>query len=108
MNLDRLKVMAIYCFDLDQTLCVTEETDYFNSKPIPERIGKVNKLFHEGHRIIIFTARGSVSGLDFANLTQSQLNSWGVRYHSLLLGKPAADFYIDDKAVNSEDFDWEV
>ena len=108
MNLGKLNAMATYCFDLDQTLCLTKETEYVNSIPIPKRIEKVNKLFHEGHQIIIFTARGSVSGLDFANLTQSQLLAWGVRYHFLLFGKPAADFYIDDKALNSEEFDWEA
>jgi hypothetical protein len=26
----------------------------------------------------------------------------------LILGKPHADFYIDDKAIHSEDFPWGV
>jgi hypothetical protein len=98
--------MLTYCFDLDQTLCLTDGVDYSTSRPIPDRISRVNKLFSEGHRIIIFTARGSVSGLDFTDLTESQLTSWGLRYHSLQFGKPAADYYIDDKAVNSEEFKW--
>lgn len=102
----KLVVMATYCFDLDLTLCLTEGTDYHSSKPIPERIRRVNELYDEGHKIIILTARGSMSGIDFYDLTKSQLSSWGMRYHSLQLGKPAADYYVDDKAVNSEDFEW--
>ena len=98
--------MVTYCFDLDETLCRTSETDYFNSKPLVERVKTVNRLFAEGHTIIILTARGSLSGKDFSELTRDQLDSWGVSYHSLHFGKPAADYYIDDKAVNSEEFDW--
>jgi len=47
-----------------------------------------------------------MSGIDFYELTKGQLASWGIKYHSLQLGKPAADYYVDDKAVNSEDFEW--
>lgn len=98
--------MATYCFDLDLTLCVTEGTDYPSSEPLPERIRRVNALYDEGHQIIIHTARGSASGIDYSVLTRQQLATWGLRYHSLVLGKPAADYYVDDKAVNSEDFEW--
>ena len=31
-------------------------------------------------------------------LTQAQLKMWGVKYHELLMGKPHADIFIDDKA----------
>ena len=45
--------------DLDNTLCITEGTDYKNSKPIIKRINHINKYFEEGHSITIYTARGS-------------------------------------------------
>ena len=32
------------------------------------------------------------------DLTQQQLKEWGVRYHELIMGKPHADMFIDDKA----------
>jgi FMN phosphatase YigB (HAD superfamily) len=96
--------MAIYCFDLDGTLCETEKSNYENSKPNFDRIAKVNDLIIKGHRVIIFTARGSTSGFDWTELTKDQLRIWGVLHHELILGKPAADFYIDDKAISDNDF----
>ena len=59
--------------DLDNTLCSTNNSDYENSKPIIERINKVNKLKEEGNYITIWTARGSKSGLDHTELTKKQL-----------------------------------
>lgn len=95
----------IYCFDLDNTLCITIDGDYKNSKPIQERIDKVNKLHSEGNRIIIDTARGSVTGIDWFDLTKSQLDSWGVRYDELKVGiKTYADVYVDDKGINDNQY----
>ena len=41
---------------------------------------------------------------DFYDLTRNQLDSWGVKYHQLFLGKPAGDKYIDDKGINDVEF----
>lgn len=98
--------MSIYCFDLDNTLCVSEGDDYEKSTPMVERITTVNSLFHAGNHIIISTARGSLSGLDLSHLTKQQLKEWGVNYHELWFQKPYADFYVDDKAINDKDFNW--
>lgn len=98
--------MAIYCFDIDGTLCAQEEKDYSKARPIRKRIQRVNSLFEEGHRIVLFSARGSKSGLDWRDLTLVQLEEWGVNFHELILGKPHADFYIDDKAIHPDHFDW--
>ena len=65
-----------------------------------------------GHTIIFQTARGmgrsgnsaAYAHTAFYDLTKDQLNEWGVKYHDLFLGKPAGDFYIDDKGVRDEDF----
>ena len=32
------------------------------------------------------------------DLTKQQLDDWGVKYHELIMGKPHADYFIDDKA----------
>lgn len=100
--------MTIYCFDIDGTICYTEGSDYPNSTPIVERIEFINELFSEGHEIKFFTARGTTTGIDWRELTESQLSSWGVRYHTLILGKPHADIYIDDKGRHDQDFFFEV
>ena len=94
----------IYCFDIDQTLFRTRGTDYASAKPIQERIAIVQRLHREGHTIKLFTARGSESGIDWRELTLSQLENFGVPFVELSFGKPAADVYVDDKGVNDKDF----
>lgn len=96
--------MTTYCFDLDGTLCDTKGSDYKNSQPKHDRIARVNQLLDNGHHIIIFTARGSSSGLDWTELTRTQLEDWGIQHHEVIFGKPSADFYIDDKAIPVEVF----
>lgn len=101
-----------YIFDIDNTICYTNNSNYENSMPIKERIDKVNSLYEEGHQINFLTARGmgrsnndvSFAYDNFYELTKSQLDKWGVKYHNLFLGKPAADFYIDDKGISDEEF----
>jgi FkbM family methyltransferase len=100
----------IYLFDLDNTLCITEKKedgnwDYLNAKPIQDRINYVNDLFESGDKIIIETARGSVSKKNWYEETHNQLVSFGLKFHELRTGvKYNFDISIDDKAFNSEDF----
>jgi hypothetical protein len=100
----------IYVFDLDHTLCDTKKDDsgrwlYFESVPYSDRIEKVNELKNEGHTIIIETARGSDSKINYYEKTYNQLVSWGLKFDFLRTGvKFSANYYIDDKALNSEDF----
>lgn len=100
--------MSVYCFDIDGTICDQVVGDYNLATPKQDRIKKINELAALGHTIKIFTARGSKSGLDWTSATKKQLDSWGLVYHELILGKPHADLYIDDKAVHSESFSWEL
>jgi hypothetical protein len=101
-----------YVFDIDGTICYTINSDYEGSKPIMERIKKINDLYDQGNTIIFQTARGmgrsgnSVAYADtaFYNFTKQQLASWGVKHHGLFLGKPAGDIYIDDKGCKDEQF----
>jgi hypothetical protein len=90
-----------YCFDIDGTICDTPATDYAAAVAIVEAVAEVNRLYDSGNRILLFTARGTVTGIDWRPLTESQLRSWGVKYHDLLLGKPSADVYVDDRAVSA-------
>lgn len=99
-------VSRIYCFDIDETICRTLDLSYENAVPIPERISKINSLYEEGNTIKFYTARGSKTGIDWEPLTREQLQNWGVCFHELHMGKPYADIYIDDKAINDMDFGW--
>ena len=92
--------MKSYCFDLDGTLCSNSEGEYAQAVPLPERILKVNELYDLGNKILIYTARGTVTGIDWRELTQNQLDEWGIKHHELRLGKPFADIYVDDRGVS--------
>ena len=74
--------------------------DYAKAEPLTATIAAINRLHARGHRIVMFTARGSATGLDWTNVTRAQLDLWGLRYHELRFGKPAADFYIDDRLLS--------
>jgi len=96
--------MIIYV-DIDETICQTSSSrDYTKSTPILDNIKKINKLYEEGNTIIYWTARGSSTGLDWYDITEKQLNEWGVKYHEFKVGKPVYDLFICDKAINSEIF----
>lgn len=94
----------IYCFDIDGTLCTNTDGDYAKTQPFHEVIAQVNRLYDEGNRILLYTARGATTGIDWHELTERQLREWNVHYHELHMGKPTADVYVDDKALNSDDW----
>ena len=94
----------IYCFDIDGTLFDTPGGDYYASKPKHERIAEVNRLYAEGHTIKLYTARGSETGADWREVTLAQLFGANVYYHELIMGKPHADIYVDDKGISDMEF----
>ena len=95
--------MKKYCFDLDGTLCTNTWGDYDKAVPYAECIDEVNRLFDKGNIIKIFTARGTTSKIDHTELTKMQLESWGCKYHELIMNiKPSADVIIDDIAINAD------
>jgi len=90
------------CFDLDGTLCTNTFGEYAAAEPLPAAIERVNDLAAAGHRIIILTARGTATGIDWSEVTRGQLDRWGVTYEALHFGKPSADVYVDDRAVHTD------
>ena len=105
-----------YVFDIYGTICTKQcelrGGNYLLSEPLTDRINKINSLYDAGHKIIYMTARGmgrhennaQRAIQDFYILTAKQLGEWGCKYHELFLGKPSADYYVDDKGVNDEEF----
>ena len=91
--------------DIDETIAVTpKDRDYSKSIPYVDRINRINTLYEEGNYIVYWTARGTGTGIDWKEITESQLRQWGAKYHELRLGKPVYDLFIDDKNINSEQF----
>lgn len=96
--------MNIYV-DIDETICMYNgERRYDLAVPILENIKKINILYEEGHDITYWTARGSVTGIDWFDITKMQLDTWGCKYHKLITGqKPAYDLLICDKTKRIEE-----
>jgi hypothetical protein len=96
----------IYFFDIDDTICYYKDEDrklldYSKAIPYSDRINKVNKLYEQGHTIVYWTARGSLSNINWFTITLEQLKSWGCKFHELRMNKPVYDFFIDDKNISS-------
>jgi len=95
--------------DIDETICFySGPRRYDLSEPNYENIAKINALYEQGWRIVYWTARGSVSGKDYSEHTERQLQEWGCKYHALVTGtserpKPHFDLIIDDKAKRIEE-----
>tara|TARA_B100000945_G_C20340198_1_gene576954 strand:- start:596 stop:889 length:294 start_codon:yes stop_codon:yes gene_type:complete len=96
--------MKIYV-DIDETICFyIGERNYPEALPIRSNIDKINKLYSEGHEITYYTARGTVTGIDWRDITKKQLNTWGCKYHNLNIGnKPDYDLLICDKTKRIEE-----
>jgi len=104
------KKIKTFCFDIDNTICKTEGNKYYKSKPIPKAIKTINYLYDSGHVIKIFTARYMGRHKDriknkkeiFLKI-KKQLAKWGLKYTKLIIAKPSADMYIDDKSYGYKD-----
>lgn len=99
------------CFDLDNTL-VTEPQipgDYSSVLPIIKNINYLRFLKSQGHTIILQTARrmkthsGNVGKLcaEIGPMTFKTLEKFDIPYDEIYFGKPYADAYIDDKAIDA-------
>ena len=95
--------MLVYV-DIDNTIFKTTTDDYTKIEVYPDAVKRINKLYDDGHTIVYWTARGTVTGIDWRELTEKQLKEAGAKYHELKFGKPAFDIFIDDKAINS--YEW--
>jgi CMP-N-acetylneuraminic acid synthetase len=90
-----------FVFDLDGVIAtLAPGNDYRKAAPALPVVELVNRLHDAGNRVVILTARGSETGRDWTATTREQLRSWGVHHDELLFGKPAADFYVDDRALS--------
>ena len=72
-----------YYIDIDETICFYEgERHYPNALPYTERIKRINDLYDAGHTIVYWTARGTVTGIDWTETTREQLIKWGAKFPS--------------------------
>ena len=100
----------IYLFDLDNTLVTYPivPNDYTTVQPIQKNIDYLKYLKKFGNTIIIYTARrmktsGSNIGKvnkEIGKITFDTLEKFDIPYDEIYFGKPFADYYIDDLAIN--------
>ena len=89
------------CFDLD-TL-ITE-----NANPIHKNIQLLKHMKQTGHEVIIHTSRNmnlQNIGKAIKNTALDTINAlerYNIEYDELIFGKPYADIYIDNKALNPQ------
>ncbi len=102
-------------FDLDQTICFSDDSDYLNAKPNAGLIEKIKSYKESGFEIIISTSRNirtyeSNIGKINANTVPiiiEWLQRHKVPYDEIYVGKPwcgEEGFYIDDKAIRPDEF----
>jgi capsule biosynthesis phosphatase len=102
--------MKTYCFDIDGV--VFEISNQYKDYTVIETTKRlIKKLKVEGNKVVLYTARkmkthdGCIGKInkDIVEETLYQLRVNDIFYDEIYFGKPAADYYIDDKAVNFYD-----
>ena len=73
---------------------------FLNMEPNKKIITQINRLYVQGHTIILYTSR---LWHDF-EVTVQWLENHGVWYDTLIMAKPLGDVYVDDKNMMVEDF----
>jgi hypothetical protein len=89
----------ILMVDLDGVVCTEEKTfERALAKPISGAREALDALAAAGHTIIVYSARSWAE----LKMTEGWLKSNGITYHGLHMGKPVADWHIDDRAIKFE------
>lgn len=73
--------------------------DFMSFEPIPEMIEKVNELHKKGYTVIYNTSRPD----KFYAETKAWLIRHGCLFSALNMGKPRADYYLDDRNADIND-----
>lgn len=108
-----------FVIDIDDTISTTladnnGNRDYSKSIPISKTIDKIRDLKKNGHKIVLFTARGmrtfNNNVFDIKKFHEKPLIKWltenKVPYDDLIFGKPWYQnvFYVDDKNLSIQEF----
>lgn len=111
--------MSTFIIDIDGTICNAAKRpdgsyDYPNAVPIPSTIERINRLYDEGHKIILFTARGNRTFKGDLKKIQDFhgpiLKEWvekhEVKCHEIRTGKPWGEdpIYVDNRNLSLHAF----
>lgn len=101
--------------DLDDTICVTTNSDYKNSMPNLDVVEKMREFKMQGFTIVISTSRnmrtysGNLGKINANTLPiiVEWLDLHKIPYDEIYMGKPwcgTEGFYVDDKALRPNEF----
>ena len=93
-----------FLIDIDDTILVSDKTECsccgrvsYSLKEIDTKeIKRINAAYAAGHTVLMYTGRN----WDCYRQTKQQLESVGVKYHELVMGKPSG-IYVDKDSVRS-------
>lgn len=101
--------------DIDNTICVTKDSDYLNSIPEKSVIKKINEYHKAGFEIVFYTSRnmkthnknlGKINAFTLPIIID-WLNKNEIPFDEIHVGKPwcgTEGFYVDDKAIRPNEF----
>ena len=102
-------------FDIDDTLCSTQNGDYKNAKPVFAMVEKLREYHRQGFTIVLNTSRnmrtysGNIGEINKNTLPViiDWLARYDIPYDEIYVGKPWCGFdgfYIDDKSIRPQEF----
>ena len=98
-------MVKVFSIDIDGVIGVDKEVNDWdfsnmeNHKVNLSVVEKVNRLFSDGHVIILHTGRDECN----REFTEKWLRINGVKFHKLVMDKPKCDYYVDDRAIAGKD-----
>lgn len=108
----RARADRTLCVDVDDTLCFTNDNDYTKSRPNNPVVAKVREAKAKGWWIVLHTARGMgrsdghIETVADEVLTEVRefCKQYDIPYDEIVVGKPWARWYIDDRALRPDEF----
>jgi len=87
--------------DFDNTLTEDDVAYWDGEREEPDQdiVDAVREHYHEGHTVIVWTARPWSE----ASTIAARLTEWEVPYHGIRCEKGSGDVYIDDRAQRPEE-----
>ena len=83
--------------DMDGVICTEEKTfERSLAKPLMGARESIALLRQQGHKVVIYTARGWPE----LEMTKNWLEANGIIVDGIHMGKPVADKIVDDRAIN--------
>jgi len=93
--------VTTFVVDIDGILCnVVSHTQYSVAKPNNIVVQKVRDLHVRGHKIILYTSRHEID----REVSEKWLRDNAIPYTQLVMDKPQADYYIDDKFISVDNW----